>query len=371
MKAPLPRARGVSRRAFVTGLASLPALGSAGKGRILPPDRVRYTDPATEFTLVRLTNPGYASYLPPTTNACISRRGDFLIFASERDGSLQAFRMEHKSGEWRQLTEASNLDRTSLLLAPDQRSVYFADGANVIALRLPGFRERVVYRTPPDWTRTPGLAMTVDGLYLLQSECSGSKSRLRLISTARSSATTLVETEGEIESILPRPGRAAVSYRRRGDDSLWLVDFGGKQNYRLQLNPGKVLAATWARDGRSLFYLQAPAEPGKLITLREFNPDTRSDALIGPTSQFVSFSRNADASVFVGACGSKASPHVLLFLRSNKREFTLCEHRASDPSQVMPVFDPSSERVYFQSDRDGKPAIYAIDVDRLVEKTEA
>jgi len=34
------------------------------------------------------------------------------------------------------------------------------------------------------------------------------------------------------------------------------------------------------------------------------------------------------------------------------------------------MFSADSQRVYFQSDRHGKPAIYAIRVDRLVEKTE-
>jgi oligogalacturonide lyase len=48
----------------------------------------------------------------------------------------------------------------------------------------------------------------------------------------------------------------------------------------------------------------------------------------------------------------------------------LCEHRASDAAQVRPVFSPDSQRVFYQSDRDGKPAIYMVDVQRLVERTE-
>jgi oligogalacturonide lyase len=37
---------------------------------------------------------------------------------------------------------------------------------------------------------------------------------------------------------------------------------------------------------------------------------------------------------------------------------------------VSPIFSPNSQRVFFQSDRDGKMAIYAIVVDRLVAETE-
>jgi len=53
------------------------------------------------------------------------------------------------------------------------------------------------------------------------------------------------------------------------------------------------------------------------------------------------------------------------------REFTLCEHKASNPETVAPVFSPDSQRVLFQSDRDGHPAIYSVHVDKLVEPTDA
>jgi len=57
-------------------------------------------------------------------------------------------------------------------------------------------------------------------------------------------------------------------------------------------------------------------------------------------------------------------------VRAVHREFTLCEHRASDPSRVSPIFSPSSQNVFFLSDQHGKPAIYRIAVDKLVEITE-
>jgi oligogalacturonide lyase len=92
--------------------------------------------------------------------------------------------------------------------------------------------------------------------------------------------------------------------------------------------------------------------------------------LLAPTSQFASFSANADGSVIVGASGSKAQPFVLLLVRSVKRELTICEHRASNAASVRPRFTPDSQRVYYQSDREGKPAVYGMAVDKLVEKTE-
>jgi oligogalacturonide lyase len=49
----------------------------------------------------------------------------------------------------------------------------------------------------------------------------------------------------------------------------------------------------------------------------------------------------------------------------------LCEHKASNPARVAPIFSPDSQRIFFQSDRHGKPAIYAMNVERLVSETDA
>jgi oligogalacturonide lyase len=71
----------------------------------------------------------------------------------------------------------------------------------------------------------------------------------------------------------------------------------------------------------------------------------------------------------VGASRNKASPAVLIMLRITRRELTLCEHRASHPERVSPLFAPDAQRIYFESDRHGKSAIYALHVERLVERT--
>jgi oligogalacturonide lyase len=61
---------------------------------------------------------------------------------------------------------------------------------------------------------------------------------------------------------------------------------------------------------------------------------------------------------------------VLILLRITRRELTLCEHKASQPELTSPIFSPDSQKIYFQSDREGKPAIYCVHVEKLVEKTE-
>jgi oligogalacturonide lyase len=184
-------------------------------------------------------------------------------------------------------------------------------------------------------------------------------------------ATTLAETDQENDEMSdpsPRPRRASVLYRRAG--GVWLANVDGKQNYRLRLADGQIASTTWSPDGRTVLYLNVPPDPHKLRNIREFIPDTNEDKAISDTTQYACFERNADGSVFVGASGSKASPHVLLLVRAVRREFTLCEHRASDPAKVSPIFSPNSQNVFFVSDQHGKPAIYRIAVDKLVEATE-
>ncbi len=57
--------QGVDRRLFLASLAAATyAAETSAKGRVFPSVAVRYPDPATEFTIVRLTDPQFTS-LPP------------------------------------------------------------------------------------------------------------------------------------------------------------------------------------------------------------------------------------------------------------------------------------------------------------------
>jgi oligogalacturonide lyase len=230
-----------------------------------------------------------------------------------------------------------------------------------------------VYRAPEGFEAGGGLSVTADGLYAALVEHTGAEHkdaryRLRLIRMADGMASTLAEADEELADPIPRPRRASVLYRR--GNGVWLANFDGEQNYRLRLADGEATGATWSPDGRGVLYLNYPPDAHRLHNLREFTPDANQDQAIADTSQFVCFERNGDASVFVGASASKASPYVLLLVRAVRREFTLCEHRASDPRMVAPVFAPSSQRIFFSSDQHGKPAIYTMSVERLVEETE-
>jgi Tol biopolymer transport system component len=326
-------------------------------------------DSATEFPVWRLTDPAHTCRLPGRSGRSIARHGDFLLFWSDRSGSPQAFRKDVRSGAIDQLTQARDLDGSSLCLAADDGSCYYFDGPALINLSFSRKKqpERVVYEVPEGWRKGAGFAIERDETHAAVIEQSPGGSRIRLVGLGRGTARTVLELADPAGFPLPRPKRDSVLYRR--GDSLWLADYDGRRNRRVATAPGGVGQSFWSSDGKTVLYLSFPAASGRLNEIREIDPDTGIDSLVAATSQFAGFGINGDGSVFVGASASKASPYVLLLLRTTRRELALCEHKASDPALVAPVFSPDSRRIYFESDRHGRPAIYAMPVERLVEET--
>jgi oligogalacturonide lyase len=333
-----------------------------------PSEAKRYADEATENVVFRLTDPAHQSLLPALYNRAISKKSDFLIHSSDRSGMPQAFRMDLKTGQSHMLTEVQDLAASSLTLSPDDHEFAYLAGRSLYMSRTNGGHTREVYRAEEGFSFGSGFSLSEDGLYSALVEEKSGASRLRLITMRSGNASTLVESSDPITDPQPRPKRAGLLYRK-GNDA-WLVNYDAAQNRKLRLAAGNLGSVLWSGDGRSVVYLNQPEDRKQLNNVREFTPDTNEDQLASTTSQFVTFNHNADTTVFVGASGSKASPYLLLLVRSVKRELTLCQHRASDPRQVTAFFSPNSQRVIFQSDRDGKMAIYSIAVDRLVEETE-
>jgi oligogalacturonide lyase len=342
----------------------MPAAMSAAVEQTISSEIRRYTDPVTEFPVFRLTSPSSSAWLPAWNQSATVRRGHTLLYVSDRGGSLQAWRMDTRSGESKRLTEAQALDRGSVTLTPDQHSICFVDGRSVGIHPLSGGRERVAYRVPDTHHPAGGFSVAHDGSFCTLAEQVGGRHRLRLIRFAGNTALTLFEKEQAFRDVMPRPGGTALLYR--SDEGLWLAPLEGHAPVKLNTASGEIGPAYWSVDGRTLLYLQLES-PG---TIRQLNPETGQDTVVARTSRFVSFSPNSDQTVFAGASGSKVSPCMLVLVRSVRRELTLCEHRSSHPEMADPVFSPDSQQVFFVSDREGRPAIYSMRLEHLLEKTE-
>jgi oligogalacturonide lyase len=360
------------RRLILSALAASRLAGAGVKSAAFPSDWQRFADPSTELEVYRLTDPGYSSTLPAHYNRAIARNSGWMVFCCDRAGSPQAFRMDLRTGETRQLTDIPGLDGASLTLTADDRTLCYSAGRSLYATTLANLRERPVYEVPEGWERTPGMSVAPGGTDALFIERQGQRWRLR------AAARTVVETPFAISDPIARPLRAQILYREgpawttgspsSANGGLWLVNSDGQQNRRLKLAAGGLGPANWAPDGKTILYLNLPADTTQLNAIRECAPDANTDAIVVKTSQFIHFGFNRDTSVFVGASRNAASPNVLLQLRITGSELILCEHKASRPETVAPRFSPDAQRVYFQTDHAGKPAIYSVHVERLVEK---
>jgi len=347
-----------TRRAFL----------ASGVGIVIPSAWHRYADPATEFEVLRLTDPAHSCQLPAYYNHVLARRGGFLVYASDETGTPQACRMDLHNGESRQLTEAAHLDAASIAMPPDEHSVCYFDGPALHQTMLGNQRTRPVYEVSEGWERCPGLSVAEDGTALAGENRNG-ESRLRVIGLQKGGARTVTECPFILSHPQARPKRAQILYRQ-ADEALWLVNSDGAQNRKLGLAAGRIGPARWSPDGHTVLYLNFPDDPTQLHTIREFSPDQNTDKLVARTSQFAHFGCNTNTSVFVGASQNRAAPYILILLRLTRRELSLCEHRASNPASVAPIFSADSQQIFFESDRDGKPAIYRIHVEKLVEETE-
>ncbi|MBM3794060.1 MAG: hypothetical protein FJW31_08315 [Acidobacteria bacterium] len=351
-----------TRRRFLLSCAA----STAARAEVRPSERVRYLDPGTEFEVFRLTDPKHASILPPATARIFPRRGGWLLYANDVSGSLQPHALDLKKWESRSLADgASSLISSSLTLTPDDRYILWAEQGGAVQLApVSGGAPKAVYRLNEAPASTLTLGVTADGPSVFVPE----KNVLWMVPLVAGRLRKLVENADDIVSPIARPRRASVLYRSA--DAYWITPFDGSRPIRLKTPAeGSLGPAIWSPDGRLVFYLHYPPG-GRAHAMRENNPDTGEDNLIATTSQFVAFSANRDATVFVGASRNLAGPFVLLLIRSVRREFALCEHKASDPTLVAPVFSPDSQKIFFQSDRHGKPALYSMTIDKLVEKTE-
>lgn len=319
---------------------------------------VRFFDPVTENIVVRLTNPNYHSFLPASNNRFISTRDRFLIYASDRAGPLSLFRMDLHTGISTQIGQNSKLDPTSISLDAAVRFLYYLDGGNLVETNLSTRK-----------TKTISSAVTRFSIGANATELAVVKEGKLEISA--SGAVLAASVDGPCGM---RPGGRGCFFVRAAADGngceFWYASVD-KSTQPVLLVRGGISNPVWSPDGRSLLFLRdVPSGNAILSEIHECIPETGLIRKVDTTSQFAAFAPNGDGSVFVGASRSKAQPTIILLLRDLQREMTLCEHRNTNPAAADPVFSPDSRRVFFQSDHEGKSALYTVNVDLLVEPTD-
>jgi len=212
-----------SRRVFLAAIPGVCVAATTGKGTLLPSSVSRYSDPTTELAVFQLTDPQHTSVLPPHYARAVSHKGNFLIYASDASGSMQAYRLDVKSGQARLLTDAEHFDLACFTLLADERSFCYVDGGRLYSSSFASLRPRQVYESPEGY-RPTGMSVTEDGLNAALIERKESHYRLRFIRVSDGMATTLAEADqeadqekDELSDPMPRPAArlGALSPGRR------------------------------------------------------------------------------------------------------------------------------------------------------------
>jgi oligogalacturonide lyase len=266
-----------------------------------------------------------------------------------------------RTGVPRRIAETARLDPGSLTLLEKRQVLCFRDGDSLLEAELGGRRPKTVLTGVqafcPDATGS--------GFYVIRG------GKLEQVSGKE----TVPLADRASGRCLARPNGKGCLFERRTSENLrefWYAPAPESASEPVQLASGRIRDPFWSNSGDSLIFLRdVPKGEVLLSEIREVYIDKPSESCLAPTSQFAAFSPNEDGSVFVGASRSRAQPTIILLLREPHREMTLCEHRASHPDKVRPAFSPDSRRVYFQSDHQGKSAIYSVNVELLVEPTES
>jgi len=357
----------MTRRSFLAGMLAAPL---TVQGAPVPRDWRKYLDPATEFEVLLLTDPQHESIFPSPPAIAVDRRSRLLLYASTRSGQWQPWVMDLSDGTSRQLGTHTDFLPSTMTLHPAGREAVLAEGSRLKAVRLAGLRQRPLASLTGGAEWFGPVAPSPDGTALFYVEKAAGLWRVQRLAWPKGAPATVLESGEPVLALTPNPRRSMLLWRTEAG-AIETAAQDGTLRRRLETPPGRVLEAAWSPDGQAVLYLHESAEERPRCTLREQMLDSREDRLVAPTSQFGRFSRNANGSVFVGASRSAASPLILILLRINRRELPLCEHKASDPQMTRPVFTPDSQRILFVSDRLGKPAIFMLNVEKLIEKTES
>lgn len=401
--------RRVSRRWFLAATSSAGSLSATGRGTRFAAPREEFRDALTEREIHRLTDLAVLHHLPGRNHRFIARDNSFLLLAAEHGGARHLHRLDLKRRRMTQLTEGAGVHPYAAHLRNNDRGFYFLQGRQLLQADLGGGSRRTLYECPAGWILTGDMDISRSERYAALVEmresdwrpdsetqfdsepvCRVQVAEIHRQSQSRGQSRTAAEERRWLSSPRFRPWRAQVLYAREGPwqrvrRRLHVVglDGSGKQSVRPTRGRERLEGAYWLADGSRLRYVHFPDGDAWSADIRSLVPETRAEVSESPCSAYGWFRENSDGSAIVGASRRPSGPNLYVLFPRMRREITLCEHAASlkpypvagthrmDPHAAapMPALSEDSSWLYFATDREGMPALYAMPIDDLVEGT--
>ena len=396
-----------SRRLFITSTLAGPSL-FAGRGDRIPAPRTPFDDPLTERKMFRLTNPAVLHHLPQYQHRFIAHNNSFLLLAAEHTGTRQLYRLELKRDRLVQLTDGPGVHPYAAHLQPNDRGLFFLQGKALHQANIDGGNLKTLYTCPDEWMFPGEIAISSNNRHaaLIEMKESDWQSSPRLLFESRplcrvrvidlssqsSRIHNWVATEERrwLSTVLFRPGRSQLLYIREGPSNrvrnrLQLINLDGSEKASVRPTQAKerIMQERWSTDGSRLRYINYPDVRRWSANICNLVPETRQESIETPCSAFGWFRENSDSSAIVGASRRPSGPNMYVLFPKMQREITLCEHQSSfksfpvagtdrmDPLAAVPspALSPDSEWLYFVTDREGLPTLYAMPLDDLIEST--
>lgn len=352
-------------------------------------------DARTGRQVWRLTAAPCTNEAPYFESQGFTRDERFLVFASDRCGALELFRVRMEDGAITQLTDGGEFGKYGFNMHPDgQTCLYLTPNAIVLvdvaagrerrridlASRLPG---RLMHFQPSVSADGDQLSLTVvddhDDYHLLVYEFSLDRVTYLLTWPNGFSHPMICPGDRDLMTFVPNGDacwQMELPHHRR--TRLWCVDVRDRRPRRFMTPPinRTTTHESWSPDGQRMFFFEKTYPSWTPVAVRSVD---RSGG--DPRNHFVSGDlllghgvASRDGRFFV--CDVQKpddNPLLLIDLETGEAD-TLCwpdssidgGHEAA--AHVHPSFSPSGNYVAYTSDVTGHPQVYVAPIDDLVQR---
>lgn len=385
------------------------------KGLVFYNEFKEFTDNLTGRKIVQLTGDDCLSHHPYFYNKMVTEDGRYLIYASDRSGNRNLYKLDLNSGQTTQLTDTdlsqNQFSDFSPILSKDDQCMYYMACNGIIKIDLNTLEEEMVYESDSDFL-IGFFGISMDGNYIIIQDINKEDvvldkdnwdkleaqweqephCRLIYLDIKANKWHIVLDEHGcWIGHPLIRPGNNNhIMFCHEGpqwriDARLWLINSDGS-NMRCakpRVDEDKIITHEfWLTDGSALAYVHK--DHNDIATIRTIDPVTLEENIMMTCTYNCHLNTNRDHTYLVGDGQPEEAvlpetgndrvetmthnkPYLFLIDVKNRSEEILCRHGSTfkpygnlQDSHPHPYFTPDSKAIIFTSDMGGLPAVYKV-----------